>query len=94
MVIDAYDNKISIEPTLKEALDTLFKGTPSILPHVEEIPDDENPETTPAPTPYVDDIAKVTDAFNKVQEASKSNDWEAFGKAMKEMEAIINELNE
>lgn len=94
MVIAAYDNKISIEPTLKEALDTLFKGTPSILPHVEEIPDDENPETTPAPTPYVDDIAKVTDAFNKVQEASKSNDWEAFGKAMKEMEAIINELNE
>lgn len=93
MVIAAYDNKISIEPTLSEALDTLFKGTPSILPPVEEITEELPPEETPTPAPTDNDIARVTEAFNKVQEASKANDWEAFGTAMKELEAIINEMN-
>lgn len=41
----------------------------------------------------VTDVQKVTDAFRKVQEASQTNDWEAFGKAMNDLEAIINELN-
>ncbi len=96
MVIAAYDNKISIEPTLAEALNTLFKGTPSILPPVEETEKEvpvDSPDATPAPTPELPDIARVTEAFNKVQEASKSNDWETFGKAMEELEAILNELN-
>ncbi len=100
MVIAAYDNKISIEPTLAQALDTLFKGTPSIMPPVEENEILSEPSVTepeqPISTPELpsDDIAKVSDAFQKVQDASKANDWEAFGKAMKEMESVIEELNQ
>ena len=100
MVIAAYDNKISIEPTLAQALDTLFKGTPALMPPMEEseevVETPPDGETNPTPTPQLpqDDISRVTEAFQKVQDASKSNDWEAFGKAMSELEIIINEMNQ
>ncbi|MBO5409351.1 MAG: UPF0182 family protein [Clostridia bacterium] len=99
MVIAAYDNKISIEPTLAQALDTLFKGTPSLMPSEEEPEMTPEPTDTqqaaPTPTPLLptDDIARVTEAFQKVQDASKANDWEAFGQAMSEMEILIHDLN-
>lgn len=96
MVIAAYDNKISIEPTLDQAIHTLFQGTPSILPPVEDVPEEvpgDAPSETPAPTPDSDDMARITEAFRRVQEASKANNWEQFGKAMKELEDIINEIN-
>lgn len=93
MVIAAYDNKISIEPTLSEALDTLFKGTPSIMLPIEDETSVPETDDVTDPLPAGDGLSQITDAFNKVQEASKSNDWEAFGSAMKELESIINQLN-
>ncbi len=93
MVIAAYDNKISIEPTLEKALDTLFKGTPSIMLPVEDEPIISVPDDATQGLPEGDDISQITEAFNKVQEASRSNDWEAFGNAMKELEDVINQLN-
>ena len=93
MVIAAYDNKISIEPTLAEALETLFQGTPSIMLPVEDEPPTSVPDDVTQALPEGDGLSQITEAFNKVQEASKSNDWEAFGNAMKELESIINQLN-
>lgn len=93
MVIAAYDNKISIEPTLAEALNTLFEGTPSILPPVEEEPAVDVLEEVPTPNAESNYVTQVTEAFQRVQDASKANDWAAFGQAMKELEAIINEMN-
>ena len=69
-----------------------------------------SPSPTPAPTdleseimgplptepPEIDieKLDKVTEAFGKVQEATKTSDWEAFGKSMKELEEAIKELEE
>lgn len=97
MVIAAYDNKISIEPTLEKALETLFEGTPTILPPVEDVietpTEDGNVDVTPAPELQGDEIKRITEAFQKVQDASAANDWAAFGTAMTELETVIAELN-
>ena len=98
MVIAAYDNRISIEPTLKEALDTLFRGTPSVLSpdeaEAEEPVDEENDASKMPSQEEQTDIDRITEAFHKVQEASKANDWEAFGAAMNELNTILDEINQ
>ena len=92
MVIAAYGDKIAMEPDLKTALDVLFKGSPATVPVVVEKP--------PAPDPDIPDIIDsdkmqdVTDAFTRVQDASKEGDWEGFGLAMKELEEAIAAMNE
>ncbi len=98
MVIASYDNKISIEPTLAQALDTLFKGTPTMMPPIEEtVPVLDTEDETEPPSELSqeerDAIGKINDAFQRVQEASKSNDWETFGHAMKELEEVIEQAN-
>ena len=109
MVVAVYDSKIAIRPTLDEAVAALFpvaegevltdgetassesapssKDTSQLVESINPI-EQMNPENAD-----VTDVQKITEAFRQVQEASKTNDWEAFGKAMNDLEIIINELN-
>ena len=97
MVIAAYGDKIAMEPDLKKAFDVLFKGGPATVPVVEKPP--APPSETEAEAPEIPEIIEsekmkiVTAAFSRVQEASKENDWEKFGQAMKELEEAINAMN-
>ncbi len=89
MVVAAYDNKIAVKPTLQQAVEALFVATGA-----EQITDTQ-PVSVVLPPEVADknDIEKITEAFNRVQQATKNNDWEAFGTAMKDLEALINDLN-
>ena len=94
MVVVAYDSKIVIQPTMQQAIEKLFThGETQVEPQpVPPIADPVVP-AVPEGADY-EDIQRITDAFRRVQEASQNNDWEEFGKAMKDLETIINELNE
>ncbi|MBR5239171.1 MAG: UPF0182 family protein [Clostridia bacterium] len=91
MVVAAYDSKIAVKPTLTQAVNALLPPE-SFVP---DLPIFINPEepTNPENTDLIN-LQRITEAFNRVQEASKNNDWEEFGNAMKDLEAIIDELNE
>ena len=89
MVVAAYDNKIAAKPTLQQALEALFIAAES-----EQITETQpNKIVLPPETAEQNDIVRITEAFNRVQQATKNNDWEAFGTAMKDLEALLNELN-
>ncbi len=95
MVIAAYDSKIAIHSTLRQAVDALFapidpsgepiNGADLLLPEP-EIP-------LPPADISVENIEKITKAYHRVREATQNGNWEEFGKAMAELETIINELN-
>lgn len=101
MVVVAYDNKIAIEPTLEQAVKTLFPpiesldqpGNEQVEPPVEQLPPNTSVDPVVPEISDENDLQRITEAFKRVQQASQNNDWEAFGKAMKDLEAIINELN-
>jgi uncharacterized membrane protein (UPF0182 family) len=105
MVIASYGDKIAMEPTLKRALEVLFKGTPSTIPTEATTPNTQPtqsplPTIVPTPSPSSEgklanqneSLNKVTEAFARVQEAQKQGDWQKFGVAMSELEKLINEL--
>lgn len=89
MVVVAYGSKIAISPTLQQALEALAASA-----DIEPEPEEKEPPVEELPLqPEGEDLQRITEAFKRVQEASKINDWEEFGKAMKDLETIINELN-
>ncbi|MEU5365982.1 UPF0182 family protein [Streptomyces sp. NPDC005925] len=86
-VLVTYGGNTAFEDTLEEALDKVFgaKGAP------EKPPGDE--ETTPPPTSDNPTVQEALDdaqkAFETGQEALKKGDWEAYGKAQKDLEDAL-----
>lgn len=81
-VIVAYGDKIAYEPTLAQALDTLFgDGTG------ENTGSNNGGELTQSQL-----IAKAVDAYNKAQTAVKSGDWAAYGKYMEQLRSYLSQL--
>ncbi len=95
MVIAAYDSKIAIHSTLRQAVDTLFTPVDSAEETVSGIPPVLSEPVIPLPQVDISDdsIRKITEAYNRVREASQNGNWEEFGKGMAELESIIHELN-
>ncbi len=96
MVVAAYDSKITIRPTLQQAVEALFIPTEIEEPLVEQpvVPPEIVPEDPLLPEDIGGtDLQRITEAFNRVQIASQSGNWEEFGKAMAELKSIIDELN-
>lgn len=89
MVVVAYDNKVAAKPTLQQAMEALFVSDGNETASVEK----EVPVPLPPQVADREDIARITEAFRRVQQATSNNDWEAFGIAMKDLEAVIEELN-
>lgn len=89
-VIVAYDDKIAYEPTLGEALESLFG-------------EDGNAGTTEGTggstgtddgkTSKADWIKKASQAYDNAQSALKSGDWAKYGEYMEELEKALNKLS-
>lgn len=87
-VLVTYGGQTAFENTLDEALNKIF-GTEGQAPE----PPDEGDTTTPPPTsdnPTVQQaLEDAQKAFDAGQEALKDNDWEAYGRAQKDLEDAL-----
>ncbi|MGY3203968.1 uncharacterized membrane protein (UPF0182 family) [Streptomyces sp. TE5632] len=88
-VLVTYGGQTAFEDTLEQALDKVFGAKGSAT----EQPPGEDEGTQPPPTsenPSVQAALKdAQDAFQAGQEALKKNDWEAYGKAQKDLEDAL-----
>jgi uncharacterized membrane protein (UPF0182 family) len=89
-VIVSFGDKIVFQPTLSAALDALFgTGASSVLPSA-------SPTASPAPSVGNDDlaaaIAAADAAFQAGQQALRSGDFAAYGKAQKDLAAALQRL--
>lgn len=90
-VIVVYQDKIAYEPTLAEALVSLFGGDAGDKENKVDGLDDGDGAAS-------DDIQsliqRAQNAYNKAVEAQKNGDWEAYGKYLKQLENYLAKLNE
>lgn len=94
-VIVAYQDKIAYEPTLAEALLSLFGGTyddsskNSVQPGEEE----EEGGTPGASEDIKSLIKKAQNAYDKAIECQKNGDWEGYGKYIGQLETYLTQLS-
>jgi uncharacterized membrane protein (UPF0182 family) len=79
-VIVAYGDRVAMEPTLAEAVRAVF----GVLP---KAPAAAAPEAAPK-TPMASELRK---SMRRAQEALKKGDWEAFGRAMEQLQQKLEE---
>ena len=92
-VIVAYGDKIAYEPTLTEALKSLFGKIPGLTdstPSGSGGSGGSGAEETDITQEQL--IAKAQAAYNNAQEALKNGDWAAYGRYMEELEQALNAL--
>lgn len=88
-VIVAYGEKIVMEPTLEEALESIFGKA------------DEKPKPDiPTPGLPIEDtgdvsglIIRANDVFERASEAQRQGNWAEYGRLIEELEGILNRLN-
>ncbi|WP_258308233.1 UPF0182 family protein [Streptomyces sp. NWU339] len=96
-VLVTYGGQTAFEDTLEQALDKVFgaKGSATEPPPGEDEGSGEDQGTQPPPTsenPSVQAaLNDAQDAFQAGQEALKKNDWEAYGKAQKDLEEALRQ---
>ena len=88
-VIVAYDDKIAYEPTLGEALESLFGEDANGGSSASTGGDDKTSGTTSKS----DWIKKASQAYDNAQNALKSGDWAKYGQYMEELENALNKLS-
>ena len=89
-VIVAYGDKIAYEPTLAEALESMFgegSGVKSVVPGNNDKGDGDKKELSTS-----DYIKKAQDAYNDAQKKLKDGDWAGYGKDMSQLEDALNHL--
>ena len=89
-VIVAYGDQIAYEPTLEEALESLFgedssQGSESSEPQTQEPADDEKSTA--------DWIQEAAEAYDSAQEALQEGDWAKYGEYMDVLENALNQLS-
>jgi uncharacterized protein len=93
-VLVTYGGQTAFENTLDEALNKIF-GAEGATP---EPPGEGDTETPPPPTsdnPTVQQaLEDAQKAFDAGQEALKENDWEAYGRAQKDLEDALQRAEE
>ncbi|MDD4583462.1 MAG: UPF0182 family protein [Eubacteriales bacterium] len=94
-VIIYYNDRIAYEPTLAQALDTMFgdgSGTP--LNGDAETPEPGTDITTPDDMMTVDALIRnAVDAYNNAVDAQKKGDWTNYGKYLDELNRYLNLLD-
>ncbi|WP_202510089.1 UPF0182 family protein [Streptomyces sp. SID5643] len=87
-VLVTYGGQTAFENTLDEALNKVFGADGPVAE-----PPDEGDATTPPPTSENPTVQQALEdaqkAFDAGQEALKKNDWEAYGKAQKDLEDAL-----
>lgn len=98
-VIIAYNDKIAYEPTLKEALQSLF-GDQAGEEYTQGSPDGANPESSSQGSGDKGNkesisslIDKANKAFEDGQKSLKDGDWKGYGDKMDELSKLLQELN-
>ncbi|NLT47030.1 MAG: UPF0182 family protein, partial [Clostridiales bacterium] len=95
-VIIYYNDRIAYEPTLAQALDTMFgAGSGSPLNGDDEEPGTETPTETPGEGVSDTDalIRSAVEAYNNAVAAQERGDWAAYGTYLNELESYLNKLN-
>ena len=102
-IIVAYGDKIAYEPTLEEALVSLFGEDVDVGQGESQPPaDTEEPSDTgdagdagDTPSMSVEDyIRAAADAYDNAQDALKDGDWAKYGQYMDELKASLDALTE
>lgn len=86
-VIVAYQDKIAYEPTLSEALLSLFGGDAGDSGNKASGIDDGNTDDNVASL-----IKKAQNAYDKAIECQKNGDWEGYGKYIRQLENYLTKL--
>ncbi|MBQ3292542.1 MAG: UPF0182 family protein [Mogibacterium sp.] len=92
-VIVAYQDKIAYEPTLAEALLSLFGGTYDDSSKNTITPGDEDGEEGGASEDIKSLIKKAQNAYDKAIECQKNGDWEGYGKYIAQLERYLTQLS-
>jgi len=88
-VIVAYQDKIAYEPTLSEALVSLFGGSAGDQENkIDGVGGDEGDANEDVKSL----IKKAQNAYDKAIEAQKNGDWEGYGKYIKQLENYLTKL--
>ena len=89
-VIVAYQDKIAYEPTLAEALISLFGGeADSGGSKIDSLDDGSGGATEDVKSL----ISKAQNAYDKAIECQKNGDWEGYGKYIKQLENYLTKLS-
>jgi uncharacterized membrane protein (UPF0182 family) len=91
-VIVAYNDRVVMEPTLTQAITTVF-GEPSAKPTPESSP--EPPVSTPSPTsPELSALVdKALKTYQKAQDALRQGNWADYGRYQQELEKLLKEID-
>lgn len=88
-VILAYGDTVVMETSLEKAFETLFKSNP-------QMPEDETAITPQQEEPVNQDLyslsQELTEKYNQAKQFMTENDWENYGKAMKEVDALVQDI--
>lgn len=85
MVVVSFGEKIVMEPTLDQAIESIF----GITDNNNQQPEEEVHDNT-----NIGDLVKqANDVFNKAANASQGGNWAEYGEKLKELEDILNRLN-
>lgn len=90
-VIVAFKDKVVMEKTLDEALSKIFGVIEQEKDDQGVVDDVDTDDTEDKSTKQL--IKKANDLFNKAKEAQKNGNWTDYGKYLKELENILNNLN-
>ncbi len=98
-VLVTYGGQTAFEDTLEQALDKVFggEGTPVEPPADDGTDEDEGttpPPSTEQPATVQEALNDAQAAFEVGQEALKNNDWEAYGRAQKDLEDALRRAEE
>lgn len=93
-VIVAYGDRIAYEPTLAEALNSLFgEGSAQESPG-SEVGNGETEGNTEEALSQTEIITNAQESFQKAQEAAENGDWAEYGKYLDELENYLNMLSQ
>lgn len=93
-VIVAYGDKIAYEPTLTEALQSLFGKIPGLTDSLPSGGTQGGSNSEESGSLTQDElISKAQAAYDNAQNALKNGEWAAYGRYMDELEEALNQLS-
>lgn len=92
-VIAVYDNQVAMEPTLDAALNRIFGDRPATTPEPASSDESDSVTTTPPPG-LVTRVQAALDAYEAGQQALQQGDWEAYGRAQRQLETVLRQLEQ
>ena len=96
-VIIYYNDRIAYEPSLAEALDSMFgegSGTPLGGAPTEPDQGNQTPGTEGGVLSTDELIQKAVDAYNNAVDAQQKGDWTSYGKYLDELSQYLNQLSQ